>query len=238
MDPEFCTRAVVFGWKRGHRLSPANLSGQPRHTRSPSPRISSMPPTPAPKRGSGPAMLPPSAPRSRRSTTSTGLPVICRLRTRVRHCHDIRDPQRVRCGGGLAPYPAGSVAGRRHPGSCSPRRRGITARPTHQHQPPSPRGRTVLPTPQTTRHQRHLTTEAVADILTTAAPGMELRDRRQLHPRRLVPRSAGCANQGAGLETQREQARANLDMVNRESDLNTTKIQGPRLEVQRDAARE
>ena len=44
--------------------------------------------------------------------------------------------------------------------------------------------------------------------------------------------------QGSGLEAQREQARANLDMVNRESDLNTVKIQGPGLEAQRDAARE
>ncbi|BBY59832.1 putative ATP-binding protein in insertion sequence [Mycolicibacterium sarraceniae] len=34
-----------------------------------------------------------------------------------------------------------------------PGRGRIAARPTHQHQPPSPHGRPVLPTPETTRHQ-------------------------------------------------------------------------------------
>ena len=58
-----------------------------------------------------------------------------------------------------------------------PRRRRIAARPTDQHQPPSPHGRPVLPAPETTRHQDHLTPTAGPATLTTAAPEPgELRD--------------------------------------------------------------
>ena len=58
-----------------------------------------------------------------------------------------------------------------------PRRRRIPARPTDQHQPPSPDGRPVLPTPETTRHHHHLTPTPSPATLTTAAPKPgELRD--------------------------------------------------------------
>jgi hypothetical protein len=67
-----------------------------------------------------------------------------------------------------------------------PRRRRITTRPPHQHQPPNPHGRTVLPAPETTRCHDRLTAIANTATLTTAAPNLrnyvtatpgELRDR-------------------------------------------------------------
>jgi hypothetical protein len=53
----------------------------------------------------------------------------------------------------------------------------ITTGPPHQHQPPSPHGRPLLPAPETTRGRHHLTPTTNPATLTTAAPKPgELRD--------------------------------------------------------------
>lgn len=79
-------------------------------------------------------------------------------------------------------------------------------------------------------------TPHVVDVVIDRAPDGTERPRQDKKNTR--PAKQIAQTQGPGLEAQREQARANLDMVNRESDLNTVKIQGPGLEAQRDAARE
>lgn len=68
--------------------------------------------------------------------------------------------------------------------------------------------------------------QARTEFETSYTPADQSRDQQIAH------------TQGPGLEAQREQARANLDMVDRESDLNTVQVQGPGLEAQRDAARD
>ena len=62
------------------------------------------------------------------------------------------------------------------PAVPEPRRRRITARPAHQHQPPDLHGRPVLPAPQTPRPRRLDTTPGRRVDLTNQAPPGELRE--------------------------------------------------------------
>lgn len=76
--------------------------------------FSSMPPTPEPKRESGPTRLPLSAPGLRRSITSTAPPAICPRPHELVTGTSSGILCEYAAAGEPTPYPSGSASGRRH----------------------------------------------------------------------------------------------------------------------------